>query len=288
MRAGPTPPPFLERQKRMFEKFPFLFDIVIIAAAAVIIWALLQINHAIFRHIQKKYSRLHLRFFERTSSVIIVTIGVLLVFSIWGGFNSVWKTLIGGTAIISAVLVFTAQDIIKDVLAGLMLSINKPFEIGNRIKLEDGTTGIVTDITLRHVVLLKIDSVYTVIPNSKLNAMGLINYSYQTKTCSAEFDFHVAYNSDVEKTMRVIGEAVRASEYSIPGRETGDGADYAPVYFMAYEDSSLRFSTTVYFAPSTPQEILISDINVRVNRALKENGIEIPYTYINVIQHSEE
>ena len=57
---------------------------------------------------------------------------------------------------------------------------------------------------------------------------------------------------------------------------------------MAYQDSSLKLSTTVYYEPVTPSEVLISDVNLRVNEALKENGIEIPYNYINVIEHQGE
>ena len=56
------------------------------------------------------------------------------------------------------------------------------------------------------------------------------------------------------------------------------------VHFMAFEDSSLKLSTTVYYRPSTATEVLISDVNLRVSEALEKNGIEIPYSYVNVVQ----
>ena len=83
---------------------------------------------------------------------------------------------------------------------------------------------------------------------------------------------------------QVIREAIIASSYSIPGKQTEHGPDYAPIYFMAYEECSLRLDTTVYYEPSSSTEVVVSDINLRVNRALKENGIEIPYPYLNVVQ----
>lgn len=52
----------------------------------------------------------------------------------------------------------------------------------------------------------------------------------------------------------------------------------------AFPESSLHLKTTVYFDAEVPSERLISDINCRVNRALRDNGIEIPYPYINIIQ----
>ena len=42
-------------------------------------------------------------------------------------------------------------------------------------------------------------------------------------------------------------------------------------------------ATTVYFEPTTPTEVVKSDINSRVKRALEESGIEIPYNYVNVV-----
>ena len=84
--------------------------------------------------------------------------------------------------------------------------------------------------------------------------------------------------------MRVIREAIIDSGYSIPGKKMDGRSDYAPVYFMAYQESNLMLTTTVYYMPYTPSEVLISDINMRVNQALHDNGIEIPYNYLNVIQ----
>ncbi|MBR1798118.1 MAG: mechanosensitive ion channel family protein [Clostridiales bacterium] len=259
-----------------------LVTVVFVAA----IFVLLRINRRVFRKLHEKKKALQLVFFEKVASTAIIIAGVILTISLWGGFDSLWKTVLGGTAIVSAVLAFAAQDAIKDILGGLMISINKPFEIGNRIELEDGTTGIVTDITMRHVVILKMDTVYAIIPNSKLNSMSLVNYSYNSDMRSARFDFHVAYDTDMKKAMEVVLDAIKASPYSIPGKKVKDKLEYAPIYFMAYEDSSLKLSTTVYFKFPTTSEVIISDINLRVNEAFKENGIEIPYQYVNVVERN--
>ena len=66
-----------------------------------------------------------------------------------------------------------------------------------------------------------------------------------------------------------------------PGKKEGE-SDYAPVYFLGFKDSSLDMATTVYYKPTTPTEVLKNDINTRVRKALEENGIEIPYNYLNV------
>ena len=273
--------------KGLFAEKPWLLAIMIVlimAIVAVIIWGLLRLNKFVFGKVQQRHEGIHLRFFQRVTSTMILVIGIIVVLSAFDGVDSLWKTLLGGTAIISGVIAFAAQDVIKDILGGLMISVHKPFEVGNRIELEDGTFGIVKDMTMRHVVLQGIDTQFYIVPNSKINVMKIRNFSYHATTRAAHFDFFIGYNSDIERTMEIIKDAVIASPLSIPGKQTDDGEKYADVYFMKYEQSSLKMSTTVYYEAETPSEVLISDINSRVNTALKENGIEIPYPYINLIQ----
>lgn len=264
------------------------YIVIYIAGILLITFLLTRLNRIIFKRIYKVQEGLHLRFFERIISAAIIVVGLILALSSFGGLDTVLKTALGGTAFISAVLIFAAQDTIKDILAGLMISIYKPFEIGNRVELEDGTTGIVKDITMRHVVLQLLDSQVLVIPNSRLNTMTVRNFSYHSDRRAAQFEFYIAYGSDVEKAMRLIREAVAESPLSLPAGKTADGAEYGPVYFLAYEDSSLRLATTVYYEASSPSEVVITDINLRVNKIFAENGIEIPYQYINVVQKPDK
>ena len=258
--------------------------LIVAAVAAVVCWVLLKVVKVSFQKLRKRNNGLHIRFLEQAVRLLIIVAAVVLTLSSLGGFSTVWQTFLGGTAIFSGVLAFAGQGVIKDILAGLMISINRPFEIGNRIELEDGTSGIVQDITMRHVVLQLIDTQRLIVPNSRLNEMKLKNFSYHTKTRAANFFFFIGYDSDVEQAMQVILEAIQASPYSIPGKKVNDRDEYAQVYFMAYEESSLRLATTVYYEAVHPTEIVITDINLRVNKALKANGIEIPYNYMNVIQ----
>ena len=259
-------------------------SLAVIVVAILVIWLLLRLNKFTFQKIQENHKGLHLLFYRRICAAAIIIGGVIVVFSLFGGVDSVWKTLLGGTAIISGVVAFAAQDVIKDLLGGLMISVHKPFEVGNRIELEDGTTGIVKDMTIRHVVLQGIDTQYIVIPNSKLNVMKIRNFSYHAATRAANFNFYIGYASDVQRAMQVIKDAVVSSPYSIPGKQGDDGMEYADIYFMGYELSSLRMTTTVYYESDIASEKLISDINCRVNQALRENGVEIPYPYINIVQ----
>ena len=86
----------------------------------------------------------------------------------------------------------------------------------------------------------------------------------------------------------VIGLAAQPvieSEYSEPEWKN---KDYGPVYFIAYADSSLVLATTVYYKPTNATEMVMSDINKRVNDAFAREGIEIPYNYVNVVMKKDD
>ena len=257
---------------------------ITLAAAGLLSWLLTFLSGLLFKSVSRRHKGLHLAFFERLCKIVIViAIFVIAISSLEGG-SSVWKTLLGGTAVISAVVAFAAQDVIKDLLAGLMISLQKPFDIGDRIELEDGTVGVVEDMTNRHVVLKGTDTIRFIIPNSRINSMMLTNYCFHRSCRSAVFKFQIGYDSDLELARSVILKTIENCELTIPGK-TGEGGEpcYGSVYFTKFDSSALVMQTTVYYEPSVPTEQLIDRINTLVREALAENGIEIPYNYINVI-----
>ena len=248
-----------------------------------------KLSNAVFRRIQKRHPGLHVMFLHHILTIIIVLGFIILVVSALAGVKTVWSTLFGGTAIISAVLAFAAQDIIKDVLAGMMISAHNPFKVGDRVTLDDGTTGVVEDITLHHVVIAGVESLKYVIPNHVINSMRLTSYNFQSTTRSVVFKFSIGYDSDMTEAKQVIAQAIEDSEYSIKGRTDKNGIPcYGDVYFMSFADSALILQTTVYFRPCYPSERVIDDINVRVREALIEHNIEIPYNYVNVVEKPDE
>ncbi len=259
--------------------------IAVTVVSCFIIWGTAKLIRLIFRGIGKKKKGLHLAFFENVAVGAAVIALVIVIISSFSGAGAVWQSLLGGTAIVSAVLAFAAQDVIKDILAGLMISLHRPFDIGDRIVLDDGTAGIVENITLRHVVIRTTHSFRAVIPNSKINAMRLMNYSYERRDRAVDMRFAVGYDSDMDLVKKTIRDAVGESPYSYPGYKDPQGKlDYAPVLFREFADSALIMTVAVYYKRGNPTELVVDDINTRVREALISAGIEIPYNYINVVE----
>ena len=250
-----------------------------IAVAVVVVFLLLKAEKKIAGKWIAKYDGINARYTEKIIRFLIIFIAAMWVIMSSKITQSFGSSLFQGTAVLAAIAGFAAKPVLSDMFCGIMISTTKPFNIGDRIDLNDGTSGIVKDITIRHVVLQGIDTLKIVIPNSEINSKVITNLSKHAGRRSIHFRFVVGLNSRSDQVKRVIREAVQDSPYSVPR----EGEDYSPVYFIAYQTNGLEMATTVYYEPTSPTEVVKDDINSRVKRALEANGIEIPYNYLNII-----
>ena len=193
--------------------------------------------------------------------------------------------LLRGSALVVAVLGFAAQPVISAVMSGLLISIHKPFEIGDRVIIDGAATGVVEDITLRHTVISIYDGFRVIIPNSELNSRVVTNTSYRMKDRRGiHLSYSVSYETDVQKAMDVIRDCVAASPYTLSVENNGIHEDSSPVYFFKFDSSALILETTIWVARETDGCKAITDVNTRVLNAFRRYGIEIPYQYVNVNQ----
>ncbi len=255
--------------------------------AIAVVTVLLKLEKKASKRVRLTRNNINLRFVENFVRFVIIFLAVEWVVMSSPITQSFGRILFQGTTVIAAIAGFAAQPVIADLICGLMLSAARPFNIGDRIELEDGTAGIVKDITLRHVTLQDIDTVVRIIPNSKLNGMKLVNMSLSSGLRSVHLRFNVSYDTDVKRAMAVIRQAVEDSPMTVPGKPVGEGVEYGPVYFIQYAGSSLVMATTVYYQPTSPTEAVKSDVNTRVKEALDVAGIEIPYDYVNVVMNEK-
>ena len=253
-------------------------------AAFLVAFLLLKLEKKIAGKWIKKYDGINSRFTERIIRFAIIFVAAMWVIMSSPLTQSFGSSLFQGTAVLAAIAGFAAKPILSDMFCGFMISTTKPFNIGDRIELDDGTSGIVKDITIRHVVLQGIDTLKIVIPNSEINSKRITNMSHMTRIRSIHFRFVVGLESRPEQVKRVIQDAIRQSAYTVPR----NGDEYSPVYFIAYQENGLEMATTVYYEPTSPTEAVKDDINTRVNEALNAAGIEIPYAYVNVLMNRNE
>ncbi len=110
------------------------------------------------------------------------------------------------TIIISAFGVgigFGLQNIVNNLVSGLILAFEKPVEIGDVIEVS-GKSGTIKEIGIRSSKLLTGDGAEVIIPNGDLISQHVINWTLSNSNRRVELIIGVAYGSDVEKVKEIL------------------------------------------------------------------------------------
>ena len=260
-----------------------IVELLIYAVIALVVTTVILLIYGKFvKNRLKAKNNLTIRFTQNIIRVVIILIAVIWVLVSSTATTDIGKVLFQGTAILGAVFGLAAQPVLGDFFSGIAITLNRPFEIGDWIELENGTAGVVADITPRHVVLRSLGTVEIIVPNSKINALMLKDTSFK-KLRSVKMDFNVAYGTDVDKASEIIKNEIINSELTVPAKND----EYSDVFFEAFADSSLVLTTIVYFKQSTSGLAVKTDVNKRINDAFNKEGIEIPFNYVNVVMQKD-
>jgi small-conductance mechanosensitive channel len=115
---------------------------------------------------------------NRTLKLLICIIALLIILPFFGVNIS---ALIAALGVGSLAIALAAQDTIANIIAGFMIMIDSPFEIGDRIKLPSGETVEVLDIGVRRSEFLSEDKAIVIVPNLDLSKSKIVNYTYGKK-----------------------------------------------------------------------------------------------------------
>lgn len=99
-----------------------------------------------------------------------------LMFILKGVFNFDITPFLAGAGIAGLAIALAAQDIISNFFGGAIITIDKPFKVGDRIKV-DTYYGDVISIGPRSTRLRTLDHQIVTIPNNKITTNVIINYA---------------------------------------------------------------------------------------------------------------
>ena len=106
--------------------------------------------------------------------IITVFVGVAAVLTVWG-INV--GPILTGMGVFGAAIALAAQDILKNLLAGITSMGEKRFRIGEWIKVEGLVEGTVEDIDFRSTLIRRFDLAPVYVPNAQLANLALTNFS---------------------------------------------------------------------------------------------------------------
>lgn len=172
-----------------------------------------------------------------------------------------------GLGIVGFTIGFALQDISKNFVSGLILSIQQPFLIGDSIEVT-GFTGKVIAIDLRATEIQTQDGRLVLIPNADIITKPIINFSRASHR-RIEVGASVAYQSDLEAARQAALKAIAPI--------TGLIEDPSPfVNFHAFTDSKIDLTVNYWIDLNKTTPLLARDAGVtRLKSAFDEAGIEI-------------
>ena len=114
--------------------------------------------------------------FLRKSIKIALWIAVLITLLPFYGVNV--NALIATLGVGSLAIALAAKDTISNIIAGFLIMIDRPFRMGDKVKIPSGEVVEVLDIGIRRSTFLSDEKAVIIVPNLDLSKSKIINYTY--------------------------------------------------------------------------------------------------------------
>jgi len=182
---------------------------------------------------------------------------------------------IAGAGVLGVAVGFAAKDTLSNLIAGILLIIDRPFEIGDRIEVwsvpkGNASWGDVIDIGLRATRIKTTDNIVVIIPNNEIMTRDIVNYTIISSSIRVRINIGIAYDADLEKAKGLILEAARSADWILPNP--------APkVVVRNFGESSVDLQARVWIRDARRRMDTIDYITDTVKTLFDKNGIEIPF-----------
>ena len=209
-----------------------------------------------------------IRMFARI--LVLLVGGIYLVRAVSGKPMS---TLIAGLGIGGLAIALASQDTLKNFFGSLMIILDKPFKIGDRV-VTQGYDGVVEQIGFRSTRVRTLTGNEVTIPNNMMASVSVENIG-RRPSIRRLTNITVTYDTPpekVEKAVAIIRETLENHE--------GMDPDFPPrVYFNEFNDASLNIMMIYWYFPPNYWDFLdLSErVNLRIMRAFEAEGIEFAF-----------
>ena len=187
------------------------------------------------------------------------------------------SVLLGAAGILTVAIGFASQTSASNVISGLFLLGERPFAVGDVIRVS-GTTGEVLSVDLLSVKLRTFDNLFVRIPNETMIKSEVTNLR-RFPIRRVDLQVGVAYKEDLRKVREVLMEVADRNPLCLE--------EPAPlIIFQGYGDSSINHQFSVW-AKTEHFLDLRNSIPVEIKEAFDEHGIEIPFPHRTLYTGSE-
>ncbi len=237
---------------------------VLVFLASILVAVVLR--RLLVRVVDREADRHLGRIVGRFLSVVVVAVGAVFALDVVGVAIG---PLLGALGVGGIALAFAAQDMLANLVSGVLLQVRHPFRIGDQIRSGD-YEGVVDDINLRTVELTTYDGLTAYLPNAEVLRNPIINFT-RTPFSRTELDVGVAYATDLEHAREVLLDACRRA----------DGVQDAPppeAWVHEFGESSINIAVRYWHAADIASTWRVrSAVAIAVKQSLDAAGMTIPF-----------
>jgi small-conductance mechanosensitive channel len=177
--------------------------------------------------------------------------------------------VLGGTAAVS--MGFAMKDLVASVVAGVMIMVDRPFQVGDRVSF-GGQYGDITKLGLRSVRMVTLDDNVVTIPNNRFLTDITSCGNYGALDMQVVIDFHIGVDQDVRRARQIVQEAAVSCRFVYLPK---------PVVVLVSQEIvenyiALRVRVKAYVLDTQYEKSLVDDVTRRVLEAFAEQGIHPP------------
>jgi small-conductance mechanosensitive channel len=216
------------------------------------------------RRLQIKRVASLLRFGIYISAALIITLGVL---------RPERETLIAISATLAVTIGFALKDLAGSIIAGVIVLVDAPFQVGDRVKFGD-TYGEVVEIGLRTVKIKTLDDNLVSIPNNKFLTDAVASANAGALDMMIVLDFFIGIDEDHERARDIVLEATLTSRYVYLAKAVVVHVSEEAVGGEVY---GTRLRSKFYVCDARFESAIQTDITRRVKFAFRNEGVSGPY-----------
>lgn len=216
--------------------------------------------------------------FVKIGKIFIAVVAIIIALE---HFGLDARSLVVSLGIGSLAIGLAAQDTLSNMFAGLVLMLDRPLAVGERIQLESGEVGDVETIGIRATRIRTIDETLLVVPNSLLVKGRVVNLSRPGRQLVSRLDVGVAYGTDVSLAKRLLVESAEASSHV-------DVRQPPQAILRRFGDSSLDLRLIFWAKDYKTQALALGDVHEEVYRRFTAAGIDIAYPVRRILREAEE
>lgn len=258
---------------KLAERLPNLITGLVVIVAAVIIGKM--IYRIVDRLTERQWrDNILSGFLAQGLKWFIYLFGIVSALNIIG-FTGIASTLFAGAGVSAIVFGFAFKDIGENFLAGIMLALKSPFEIGDIIEIA-GDKGTVRDLDLRMTHLRNAEGKDIYVPNSTIVKNTLINYT-KDGFLRINFTVGIAPECDIDKTRHLIldyldtnTEVLKNPSFAVVVQDLGEFTTDIQVLFWV-DILAIKNLPDVYLGNNVRSKVITD-----VKAVLDANGIEMP------------